>query len=261
MSARTDKPLLLGKIIALPPAPSRTLEFSAALPACPCCAAPAFEGDWRGMFDLHHACDCLVERASLYEQGVQKLWERRQREGRYLETLPIRYRRYTFDHFERTDGNAAALQAAIKLEVGRTLYLWGNPGNGKTHLACAVGFQALERGSVVFWNTAALYARLRECVAHDLPKPNLLAPMVLILDDLGKIKTSEFVYETLYGCLESRWSNAKTTILTANHKPGVVADRLTPASLDQQAADAILSRLVAGHVIEVSGEDRREGRG
>jgi DNA replication protein DnaC len=96
-------------------------------------------------------------------------------------------------------------------------------------------------------------------VAHDLPRPNLVAPGVLILDDLGKVKTSEFVYETLYACLESRWSNAKTTILTANHKPGVVADRLTPASLDREAADAILSRLIAGQVIEVKGMDEREG--
>jgi DNA replication protein DnaC len=77
---------------------------------------------------------------------------------------------------------------------------------------------------------------------------------------LGKVKTSEFVYETLYACLEGRWSNGKTTILTANHKPGIVADRLTPPSLDQDAANAILSRLVAGCVLEVRGSDRREGK-
>ena len=261
MTARTGKTVLLGNIIALPRAPSRPLKISHSLPACPCCAAPAYDGEWRGAFDLHHTCDCILERASCYERGVQRLWERQQRERRYLETLPTRYRAYTFGSFDPTDGNAAALEIATQLEVGRTLFLWGNPGNGKTHLACAISFRALERGSVVFWNVAALYARLRECVAHDLPKPNLLAPSVLILDDLGKVKASEFVYETLYGCLESRWSNAKTTILTANHKPGVVADRLTPASLDQQASDAILSRLVAGHVVEITGEDRREGRG
>ncbi len=261
MNARSGRTVLLGKIIALPRAPSSPLEISGSLPLCPCCAAPAYDGEWRGAFDLHHACNCILERATRYEQGVQQLWERRQRERRYLETLPTRYRAYTFNSFDQTAGNAAALEVAAQLEPGRTLFLWGNPGNGKTHLACAIGFRALERGSVVFWNVAALYARLRECVAHDLPKPNLLAPSVLILDDLGKVKASEFVYETLYGCLESRWSNAKTTILTANHKPGVVADRLTPASLDQQASDAILSRLVAGHVVEVTGEDRREGRG
>ncbi len=88
---------------------------------------------------------------------------------------------------------------------------------------------------------------------------NLITAGVLILDDLGKVKTSEFVYETLYACLEARWSNGKTTVFTANHKPGIVADRLTPASLDTEAADAILSRMIAGRVIEVSGTDRREG--
>ena len=170
--------------------------------------------------------------------------------------------RYFEDTGERiyTKPLAKVRKLGLKLERGRTLYLWGNPGNAKTHLACAIGFQALERESVVFWNVAALYAALRESVANDTPRPNLLTPGVLILDDLGKVKTSEFVYETLYACLESRWSNAKTTILTANHKPGIVADRLTPSSLDREASDAILSRLVAGRVIEIQGEDRREGQ-
>jgi DNA replication protein DnaC len=97
-------------------------------------------------------------------------------------------------------------------------------------------------------------------VASDAPKPNLIAPNTLLLDDLGKVKASEFVYETLYATLEGRWSEGKTTIFTANHKPGIVADRLTPASLDREAADAILSRLVAGRVIEVRGSDERAGQ-
>lgn len=164
-----------------------------------------------GAFDLHHACDCLLERAGLYESGIQKYWEQRQRERRYLETLPTRYRTYTFGSFERTYGNTTALEVATQLKPGRTLFLWGNPGNGKTHLACAIGFRTLESGSVVFWNVAALYAQLRECIAHDLPKPNLLAPSVLILDDLGKVKASEFVFETLYGCLV-RGSSASHTL-------------------------------------------------
>jgi DNA replication protein DnaC len=261
MTARTGKTESVGNILVLPRASNRSSEISAALPACPVCGASAFQGEWHSIFDPHHACDCILEHAERYEAGVGRLWERRIRHGRYVETLPARYREYTFDTLEFTDGNAEALEVGMDLEPGRTLYLWGNPGNGKTHLACAIGFRGVERTTVVFWNMAALYARLRECIAHDLPRPNLTAPGVLILDDLGKVKTSEFVYETLYACLEARWSNARTTILTANHKPGVVADRLTPASLDREASDAILSRLVAGHVVAVAGEDRREGRG
>lgn len=260
MTARTGQTMPVGDLIALPRALNHSLEISTTLPTCPCCSAPAFEDPWRGLFDLYHTCDCILERTEQYEAGIQRLWDARVRRQRYLESLPIRYRTYTFDSLERTEGNAQALEAGMHLEPGRTFYLWGNPGNGKTHLACAIGFQSLERASAVFWNMASLYARLRECVAHDAPKPNLVSPGVLILDDLGKVKTSEFVYETLYACLESRWSNERTTILTANHKPGLVADRLTPASLDREASDAILSRLVAGQVIEVTGEDRREGR-
>ena len=237
-----------------------TPEVSALLPACPCCGEPAFEGAWRGLFDLQHSCNCIIERPLEYEIGIQNLWDSRARHRKYLESLPVRYRAYTPDSIERTNGNSIAFDAGFALEAGRTLYLWGNPGNGKSHLACAVGFRRLERETVMFWNMSTLYATLRECIAHDTTKPNLIAPDVLILDDLGKVKATEFVYETLYACLEAHWSNEKTTILTANHKPGIVADRLTPSSLDREASDAILSRLVAGQVIEVKGEDRREGR-
>jgi DNA replication protein DnaC len=229
------------------------------LPACPCCGAAALEGRWKSAFDLQHQCNCILERASAYEVGIQRLWDKRKRCLNYLESLPTRYQNYTYDFLERTTGNAEGFDAGLTLELGQTLYLWGNPGNGKTHLACAIGFALLERTTVTFWNMANLYAVLRDCVARDVPRPNLIALGVLILDDLGKVKTSEFVYETLYACLEARWSNGKTTIFTANHKPGIVADRLTPASLDSEAADAILSRMIAGRVIEVSGTDRREG--
>jgi DNA replication protein DnaC len=239
---------------------SSNIALSLELPRCPCCDAPAFEGAWRGLFDLQHNCDCIVTRPEVYESGLQRLWNARRHRARYLESLPARYRKYSFESLERHDQNAIAVDALAQLEPGRTAFLWGNPGNGKTHLACATGFGLLEHGSVVFWNVATLCATLRECVARDLPRPNLTAMDTLILDDLGKVKPSEFVYETLYACLEHRWSNERTTILTANHKPGVVADRLTPASLDREAADAILSRLVAGLVLEVGGEDRRDGR-
>ncbi|NJK45450.1 MAG: ATP-binding protein [Pleurocapsa sp. SU_196_0] len=174
--------------------------------------------------------------------------------------MPIRYRQYTLESLRPTHGNREALEAGQQLETGNSLYFHGTPGNGKTHLAVALGFQRLEVGKVVFWNMARLYAVLRECVASDAPKPDLLTPSTLILDDLGKVKTSEFVYETLYATLEGRWSEGRTTIFTANHKPGLVADRLTPSSLDREAANAILSRLVAGRVIEVRGRDEREGQ-
>ena len=230
------------------------------LPGCPCCGSLALEGAWRDAFDLEHDCRCFIECTDAYEAGLQRLWSRHTTAHAYLEMLPVRYRQYVRSPLRRTEGNFAALEGADDLEPGGSLYLHGSPGNGKTHLAVVTGFRLLESGGVAFWNMARLYAHLRDCVASDTPKPNLIAPSTLILDDLGKVKATEFVYETLYATLEGRWSEGKTTIFTANHKPGIVADRLTPASLDRESADAILSRLVAGRVIEVRGSDEREGQ-
>ena len=239
---------------------SRLVTPSQTLPACPCCGALALEGLWRDPFDLEHDCRCFLEQTEHYEAGVQRLWRARTNRAAYLESLPKRYQTYTLEALRSHAGNRDAFEAVQQLELGSSLYLHGTPGNGKTHLAVALGFRLLEAGSVTFWNTARLYAVLRDCVAGNAPKPNLLSPKTLILDDLGKVKASEFVYETIYAALEGRWSEGRTTVFTANHKPGIVADRLTPASLDRESANAILSRLVAGRVIEVRGRDEREGR-
>ena len=238
---------------------ARLAVSSQTLPNCPCCGALALEGTWRDPFDLEHDCRCFLEHSEGYEAGVQRLWRVRTRRAAYLESLPLRYQSYTLESLRPHAGNRDALEAVTQLELGSSLYLHGTPGNGKTHLAVALGFRLLEMGNVTFWNTARLYAVLRECVAGNAPKPNLLTPKTLILDDLGKVKATEFVYETIYAALEGRWSEGRTTVFTANHKPGIVADRLTPASFDRESANAILSRLVAGRVIEVRGRDEREG--
>ncbi len=239
---------------------TRLARAADALPECPCCGASALEGTWHNPFDLEHECRCFLEQPERYEAGGQRLWRARTNRTAYLESLPLRYQSYTLERLRSHTGNRDALEAVMQLELGSSLYLYGTPGNGKTHLAVALGFRLLEAGSVTFWNTARLYAVLRDCVAGNAPTPNLLAPKTLILDDLGKVKASEFVYETIYTALEGRWSEGRTTVFTANHKPGIVADRLTPASLDRESANAILSRLVAGRVIEVRGRDEREGR-
>jgi hypothetical protein len=121
------------------------LDSLGELPPCPCCDARALQGLWRDLFDLQHDCACIAERPEEYEAGLQRLWDARNRCRAYLESLAVRYRAYTFDALERRDGNAEAFDAGTYLAPGQMLYLWGNPGNGKSHLACAIGFRMLER--------------------------------------------------------------------------------------------------------------------
>lgn len=174
---------------------------------------------------------------------------------RYTQDLPSRYRAYTLDTLRQNAGNQAAINAATNLQLGQNLYIWGPAGNGKTHLAVATGRRLASAGHrVKFWGVVELFNTLRSSFGTGGERPNLERPDILILDDLGKIKPTEFVYEVFYGAIEHRWANEKTTIFTANHRPSDAARHM---SNDPESAAAILSRMASGVVAEVRGADQR----
>lgn len=173
----------------------------------------------------------------------------------YDNQLPSRYRTYTLDALRQHPGNLAAIHAANNHQLGQNLYVWGPAGNGKTHLAVATGKRLAAAGHrVTFWGVVELFNTLRASFGTGGPRPNLDAPEILILDDLGKIKPTEFVFEVFYGTIEHRWANEKTTIFTANHRPSDAARHM---SSDTESAAAILSRMASGTVVEVKGKDER----
>lgn len=202
------------------------------------------------------------DRSHPYYDGLRELraeWNREQRDRltqSFTDRLPTRYRRYTLANLRAHAGNKIAIDAAQNLELGQNLYLWGAAGNGKTHLAVATGRRLAETGHrVAFHGVVALFAQIRASFAPDgAPRPDLTYPDVLILDDLGKVKPTEFVYQEFYAALEARWANEKTTIFTANHRPSTAAEHLSP---DSESAAAILSRMASGVVSEVRGNDER----
>lgn len=175
--------------------------------------------------------------------------------ARFTERLPTRYRTYTLNNLREHPGNQAAIHAANNLQLGSNLYLWGAAGNGKTHLAIATGRHLAAQGHrVTFWGVIELFNTLRASFGTGAERPNLDNPDILILDDLGKIKPTEFVYEVFYGAIEHRWANQKTTIFTANHRASDAAKHLSP---DTESAAAILSRMASGTVTEIRGRDER----
>ena len=192
--------------------------------------------------------------------------------------IPRRYRNCTFDNYD-------ALNASLKkarLQVLRFveeypahdfgLLLLGPCGVGKTHLAAAaLSYLVGEKGvSGVFYDFRDL---LKEIQASYNPvsgttEMGILQPIfgaeVLVLDDLGATRTTDWVRDTLSHIINNRYNERRVTIVTTN-----LEDEVTSASrvdervrerplLRDQIGDALRSRLYEMcEVIDLAGDDYR----
>jgi chromosomal replication initiation ATPase DnaA len=234
------------------------------LHSCPICEAPAVGGiPYAHWYDLTHECMCVIEHPDAYSNGVRKIWQARNALPYFLKDLPERYHDYTRSTLVKNEGNSAAL-TALKEAGGvpnGNLYLYGTAGNGKSHVSVAVARLAAERGkSTRFWGMASLLKEVRDSIGIEgKPTPELSHWDVLVLDDIDKLKPSQFLYEFLYELIEVRWAKKKVTIFTAQHDPDETARLLTPNG-SELAADPLASRMSSGLVFRIGGKDMRASK-
>ena len=150
--------------------------------------------------------------------------------------IPQRYRECTLDDYEiyhEADRSLSrALQTARKFvdaypvdTAGKGLLFTGSIGVGKTHLAVGVLRRLVQERGV-----RGLFCDYRELLKNiqnsynpqvsttelELLKP-VFAAEVLVLDDLGAQKPSEWMWDTVALILNTRYNNKQSTIITTNY--------------------------------------------
>jgi len=151
--------------------------------------------------------------------------------------IPRRYEHCTLDDYEIDFPGAtrsikhAHLSARKFVESypietrGTGLLLTGNIGVGKTHLAVGI-LQALvlERGATgLFYDYRELLKQVQNSYNRQVQATELeiLAPVfeaeVLVLDELGAAKPTDWVWDTVAHILNTRYNDRRTTIITTNY--------------------------------------------
>lgn len=163
---------------------------------------------------------------------------------------------YKFDNYEPNNSNRKVFNNLKKYSERlvngiekKGLILIGNNGVGKTHLACSIANKLIENGTPVIYGTLInLLAELRN--SYDIDK-NISEMEIfklyenvdlLIIDDLGKEKPSEWGLEKLFTIINSRYENNLPVIITTNYNQKSLMERLS-LNGEIETAKSIISRL------------------
>lgn len=210
-----------------------------------------------GPEDIARPCRCREQRiANARLRGVASV-------------IPAKYRGVSFDrppvtHIDR--GVVSAVRSYCdsleqNLSEGRSLWLFGSPGTGKTTLAMLVSKTALEASrSVAIYSLPKLLARIRQTYEAQTGEQSyaelferLTSVDLLHIDDLGVEHRTEWVLEQLYALINERYETQRSVIVTTNREIG---------ELEREIGDRIVSRLteMCGDLgpLPLYAEDRRQ---
>jgi DNA replication protein DnaC len=235
---------------------------------CPICGGTGWKDVVSGTERRVARCDCFLQTHARHILAASE--------------IPARYADCEFLNYE-TGGNDGLTTAKIKIETWARQYpldrsgllLVGPSGVGKTHLSVAALKQLTQKGvHCLFCDYRELLKQIQNSYNPSVQTTELelLRPVfeteVVLLDDLGAVKPSEWVWDTVSLVLNARYNERLTTIITSNFLDGASAavERLDgprravrEETLGDRIGERMRSRLFEMcRLVQVNGKDYRQ---
>lgn len=128
--------------------------------------------------------------------------------------------------------------------------IFGSYGTGKTHLAIAAAGRMIDAGHPVFYGVVPqLLDDLRAAFSRDGEDGfdarwrRLQQAKVLILDDLGSQRSTDWTNERLFNLLDRRYLDEQPTLVTSNLTPDQIGGRLGSRLQDSQLVTRVELRV------------------
>jgi len=242
-------------------------------PSCEACGGTGFEIVSRGGREYAQACACRRPSSLVGADPASAC------------RIPPRYEHCTLGSFEPGSASlAAALEKAMAFcsgyphlgaDEGLGLLFSGDNGVGKTHLAVAVLRELVETKGVrgQYWDFHELIREIKSSYDPETKTTELmvLEPVVeadvLLLDDLGAWKMTDWMNDTLFYILNSRYMAKRPTLITTNYQDvtreeALAADPLRRREfLVERIGQRLRSRLMEMClVVRLQGSDHRLAR-
>ena len=201
-----------------------------------CCPICGQEKTWRkgnimgAIIKVPIMCQCEVD----LEEEVKRQESAREKQERLnrilaLSNLGERFKDASFESFHVTPATESCWNSFkqyaedFSKETEEGICIYGRAGNGKSHLAAALVNRVIQRGyTAVFIEVPDLFSRIKATYgaesegSEDKILRSLASCDLLVLDDAGAEKPTEWVQEKFYQIINSRYKNRKPLVVTTN---------------------------------------------
>lgn len=234
---------------------------------CDCEKAVEFWKRWDAKQEELRKAQAIAEEQEQKRQKIEAILGRSGIKKRYLTR--------SFENFIVNDVNRKAYEIAKSYvdnwqenkDKGEGLYFEGTCGTGKTHLAVAIAMKLINQGVPVICKTSIdLLASIKQSYERDstVNEEDVIEAYntvdLLVIDDLGKERATEWSVPILYRIINDRYENMLPTVITTNYNTDDLIDKLN-ASNDNEKAEAIISRFKgSASCVTMAWEDYRRKR-